>query len=55
MMRAFKGIWKFHGLAEVDGKEVASAEIMVAPETKVPAKPQSVIPPAPIPVEGEAG
>jgi len=31
--RAFKGIWKFHGLAEVDGVEVASAEIMVAPET----------------------
>jgi len=23
-----------HGLAEVEGKEVASAEIMVAPETK---------------------
>jgi 3-hydroxyacyl-[acyl-carrier-protein] dehydratase len=32
--RAFKGIWKFHGVAEVDGKEVASAEIMVAPEVK---------------------
>ncbi len=36
LKRAFKGIWKFHGVAEVDGKEVASAEIMVAPETKVP-------------------
>lgn len=36
LMRAFKGIWKFHGVAEVDGKEVASAEIMVAPETKAP-------------------
>jgi 3-hydroxyacyl-[acyl-carrier-protein] dehydratase len=36
LKRAFKGIWKFHGLAEVDGMEVASAEIMVAPETKVP-------------------
>jgi 3-hydroxyacyl-[acyl-carrier-protein] dehydratase len=36
LMRAFKGIWKFHGVAEVDGKEVASAEVMVAPETKVP-------------------
>jgi 3-hydroxyacyl-[acyl-carrier-protein] dehydratase len=35
LKRAFKGIWKFHGLALVDGKEVASAEIMVAPETKV--------------------
>ncbi len=36
LQRAFKGIWKFHGVAEVDGKEVASAEIMVAPETKQP-------------------
>src|SRR5882724_1708466 len=36
LKRAFKGILKFHGVAEVDGKEVASAEIMVAPETKVP-------------------
>jgi 3-hydroxyacyl-[acyl-carrier-protein] dehydratase len=36
LKRAFKGIWKFHGSAEVDGVEVASAEIMVAPETKVP-------------------
>jgi len=35
LKRAFKGIWKFHGLAEVDGQEVAAAEIMVAPETKV--------------------
>ena len=34
LKRAFKGIWKFHGLAEVEGVEVASAEIMVAPETK---------------------
>jgi 3-hydroxyacyl-[acyl-carrier-protein] dehydratase len=34
LKRAFKGIWKFHGLAEVDGVEVASAEMMVAPETK---------------------
>jgi 3-hydroxyacyl-[acyl-carrier-protein] dehydratase len=32
--RAFKGIWKFQCLAQVDGAEVASAEIMVAPETK---------------------
>ena len=36
LKRAFKGIWKFHGSAEVDGVEVASAEIMVAPETKAP-------------------
>jgi 3-hydroxyacyl-[acyl-carrier-protein] dehydratase len=34
--RAFKGIWKFDGVAEVDGKEVASAEMMVAPEVKPP-------------------
>jgi 3-hydroxyacyl-[acyl-carrier-protein] dehydratase len=34
LKRAFKGIWKFHGVAEVEGVEVASAEIMVAPETK---------------------
>jgi len=36
LKRAFKGIWKFHGVAEVEGVEVASAEIMVAPETKGP-------------------
>jgi 3-hydroxyacyl-[acyl-carrier-protein] dehydratase len=36
LKRAFKGIWKFHGSAEVDGAEVATAEIMVAPETKGP-------------------
>lgn len=36
LKRAFKGIWKFHGSAEVDGVEVASAELMVAPETKAP-------------------
>jgi len=34
LKRSFKGIWKFHGSAEVDAVEVASAEIMVAPETK---------------------
>ncbi len=40
LKRAFKGIWKFSCVAEVDGAEVASAEIMVAPETKAPnAKP----------------
>jgi 3-hydroxyacyl-[acyl-carrier-protein] dehydratase len=36
LKRAFKGIWKFNCLAQVDGQEVASAEIMVAPETKAP-------------------
>jgi len=34
LKRALKGIWKFHCVAEVDGAEVASAELMVAPETK---------------------
>ena len=34
--RALKGIWRFDGVAEVDGKEVASAEMMVAPEVKAP-------------------
>ena len=34
LKRAFKGIWKFHGSAEVGGIEVASAELMVAPEAK---------------------
>jgi len=34
LARAFKGIWKFLGVAEVGGVEVASAEIMVAPEVK---------------------
>src|ERR1700742_1485762 len=33
-VRAFKGIWKFSGVAEVEGKEVASCEMMVAPEIK---------------------
>jgi 3-hydroxyacyl-[acyl-carrier-protein] dehydratase len=36
--RAFKGIWKFHVVAEVGGAEVASAEIMLAPEAKESAK-----------------
>jgi 3-hydroxyacyl-[acyl-carrier-protein] dehydratase len=37
LMRSFKGIWKFDCVAQVEGKEVAAAEIMVAPETKAPA------------------
>jgi 3-hydroxyacyl-[acyl-carrier-protein] dehydratase len=36
LKRAFKGIWKFACIAEVDNQEVASADIMVAPETKAP-------------------
>jgi 3-hydroxyacyl-[acyl-carrier-protein] dehydratase len=39
LKRTFKGIWKFACIAEVDNHEVASAEIMVAPEAKTePAK-----------------
>jgi 3-hydroxyacyl-[acyl-carrier-protein] dehydratase len=53
LKRAFKGIWKFHCLAQVDGAEVASAEIMVAPETKAPL-PKGPIPKGPTP-EGEGG
>ena len=37
LKRSFKGIWKFDCRSEVDGAVVASAEIMVAPETKAPA------------------
>ncbi len=36
LKRALKGIWKFDCVAEVDDNLVASAEIMVAPETKAP-------------------
>lgn len=32
--RAMRGIWKFATVAEVDGEEVASATMMVAPEVK---------------------
>lgn len=32
--RAIRGIWKFETVAEVDGAEVASAVMMVAPEVK---------------------
>ena len=53
LKRAFKGIWKFDCRAEVDGAVVASAEIMVAPETKVPgAKSPAAKDPA---SSGEAG
>jgi 3-hydroxyacyl-[acyl-carrier-protein] dehydratase len=33
-LRAMRGIWKFETKAEVNGVEVCSAEMMVAPETK---------------------
>jgi 3-hydroxyacyl-[acyl-carrier-protein] dehydratase len=36
LKRAFKGIWKFQGRAAVEGVEVATADLMVAPETKGP-------------------
>ena len=32
--RSMRGIWKFSTLAEVDGEEATSAEMMVAPGTK---------------------
>ncbi|HUO94970.1 MAG TPA: 3-hydroxyacyl-ACP dehydratase FabZ [Steroidobacteraceae bacterium] len=32
--RAMRGIWKFATVAEVDGREVCSAEMMVTPEAK---------------------
>jgi 3-hydroxyacyl-[acyl-carrier-protein] dehydratase len=32
--RSMRGIWKFATLAEVDGEEATSAEMMVAPGTK---------------------
>jgi len=34
LLRSIKGIWKFACVAEVDGAEVAAAEIMVAPEAR---------------------
>jgi 3-hydroxyacyl-[acyl-carrier-protein] dehydratase len=34
LARALKGIWKFETQALVDGQEVASAEMMVAPEVQ---------------------
>jgi 3-hydroxyacyl-[acyl-carrier-protein] dehydratase len=38
LARALKGIWKFETRASVDGQEVASAEMMVAPEVQGAAK-----------------
>jgi 3-hydroxyacyl-[acyl-carrier-protein] dehydratase len=34
LVRSLKGIWKFEATATVDGREVASAEMMLAPEAK---------------------
>jgi 3-hydroxyacyl-[acyl-carrier-protein] dehydratase len=34
LTRSLRGIWKFTTLAEVDGEEATSAEMMVAPGTK---------------------
>ena len=34
LKRRVRGIWKFATVAEVDGQEVAAAEMMVAPETR---------------------
>jgi len=34
LQRAFKGIWRLTTIAEVDGEEVCSADMMVAPETR---------------------
>ena len=39
--RAFKGIWKFGTIAYVGDTEVASAEMMVAPETNKNKAPQA--------------
>jgi 3-hydroxyacyl-[acyl-carrier-protein] dehydratase len=33
LQRQMRGIWKFGAVALVDGNEVASASLMVAPET----------------------
>jgi 3-hydroxyacyl-[acyl-carrier-protein] dehydratase len=33
-VRAMRGIWKFSTLAEVDGREVCCAEMMVTPEAR---------------------
>jgi len=34
LVRSIKGIWKFDATALVDGREVASAELMLTPESK---------------------
>jgi 3-hydroxyacyl-[acyl-carrier-protein] dehydratase len=62
LTRALRGIWKFDGVAEVEGAEVASAELMVAPEInprRTGTAPETT-PPTPTPEaapdsEGDAG
>ena len=44
LQRSFKGIWRLSTVAEVDGEEVCSAEMMVAPETRKEAKPAGANP-----------
>jgi len=44
LQRYFKGIWRLSTVAEVDGEEVCSAEMMVAPETRKEAKPAGANP-----------
>jgi 3-hydroxyacyl-[acyl-carrier-protein] dehydratase len=34
LQRTFKGIWRFSAVAEVGGEEVASAEMMMAPDVQ---------------------
>lgn len=34
LMRSLRGIWRFETRAEVDGSEVASAQMMIAPESR---------------------
>ncbi len=34
LQRTFKGIWRFGTVAEVDGEEAASADMMVTPEAR---------------------
>jgi 3-hydroxyacyl-[acyl-carrier-protein] dehydratase len=36
LLRSLKGIWRFGTVAEVAGEEVATADMMLAPEARVP-------------------
>lgn len=35
LLRSLKGIWRFETRAEVDGHEVASAQMMISPEPRI--------------------
>ena len=35
LLRSLKGIWRFETRAEVDGCEVASAQMMISPESRI--------------------